>query len=312
MAVVSDHYFPSANGTSQIHYRIWMPENCEVRAVIQLTHGIAEHIDRYGDFADFLTRHGFAVAGMDLPGHGDSICEGELKGFFADKDGWRCAVQDIRSLMSKMHNDYPDKPCFLFGHSMGSFLVRTFLILYPDAGLKGAILSGTGYENIFAIKFGMLACAFEAGKKGVRNHSTFLCKLAFDGHNKPFEPARTKFDWLSRDNEIVDKYIADENCGFDSTIGLIQDMVGGIAFNQKKKNLAKMNKSLPVLFVSGGRDAVGAMGKGPRKAYGSFVKAGASDAAIKIYPEARHEILNEINRQEVYNDILVWIESKMG
>lgn len=312
MPIVSDHYFPSSNGTGQIHYRKWSPESGEIRAVVQLTHGVAEHIARYGGFADFLTKHGFVVVGQDHLGHGDSVRNGELYGFFSEKEGWEYVVRDMRTLMLKTKEEYPAALYFMFGHSMGSFLLRTFLIQYQDAGLKGTILSGTGQQNSAALRFGLALSAREARKYGLKGYSSVLNKLTFGGYNKAFVPARTTYDWLSRDWDIVDRYISDEKCGFDNTICLLKDMIGGMCLIQQKKNLRRMDKRLPVLFISGEQDPVGSMGKGVRKAYKSFIKAGVSDISIKLYPRGRHEMLNELNRQEVYNDILTWMESKIS
>lgn len=309
MPQFSDFTFLSGNGATQIHVRRCDPEGAP-RGVVQIAHGIAEYARRYDDFAAFLAGHGFVVVVNDHLGHGESLRGPEDLGFFAEKHGWELAVGDMRKLYERMRQEFPALPYFLFGHSMGSFLTRTYLIKYRD-GLAGAILSGTGQQPGLVVKAGRMMSAREVKKNGPRYKSESLNNMAFGSYNKAFEPRRTEHDWLSRDNAQVDKYVADPLCGFIPSAQLLNDMMGGILYIQDPKNLARMNMDLPVYFMSGDMDPVGGAGKGVRQAFESFKKAGVKDATMKLYPGGRHEMLNETNRDEVFQDVLGWIEKQL-
>jgi len=296
-------YYMDSTGAGRIHYRIWEPEG-EPCAVVQIVHGIAEHIGRYDDFARFLNAHGIVVAAADHMGHGKSIGEDDVKGYFTG--GWDAAVRDCRRLQRRMLQAYPDVPHVILGHSMGSFLVRTMLYQYPDSSVTGAILSGTGWQPEAMLQAGLLACRAAEKKSGEKATSDFLNKLIFGGYNTKFRPNRTPSDWLSTDESVVDHYIADPLCGFDATIGLIRDMLTGITMNQKSENLVKMRKKLPVWFFSGDRDPVGGNGAGVKKSVDAFRKAGMENVKMTLY-SGRHEMLNEKNKNEVYADVLAWI-----
>ncbi len=306
-----DFAFPSSDGKTDLHGCAWAPADGEPRAILQIAHGVAEHIARYDDFARFLVEHGFAVVGHDHLGHGKSLPEGGTPVYFADKDGWSHAVDDIALLQSRIRRDAPDIPLFLMGHSMGSFLSRSFLIRYPRR-LKGAILMGTGWQSGAMIQGGLTVAGVAAMKNGRRSTSKLVNDLAFGGYNKAFAPNRTSSDWLSADSSNVDRYLADPLCGQDATVGLFQDMLHGIRFNQQSKNLQRMDPNMPVLFVSGDQDPVGGMGKGVLHSRDAFRKAGVRDVECILYPGLRHEILNEQSQQEkVYNDILRWLEGHL-
>ncbi|MBR3861022.1 MAG: lysophospholipase [Oscillospiraceae bacterium] len=302
----SDFTFLSCDGQTPIHVRRCQPEGA-VRGLVQIAHGIAEYAARYDAFAAFLADHGFLVVANDHLGHGQSIADPDALGFFAAHNGWALAVDDMHRLYEQIHGEYPDLPYFLFGHSMGSFLTRSYLIRYPT-GLRGAVLSGTGQQPAVILAGGRVLSALEVRRRGPRFHSEALNRMAFGNYNRPFEPRRTDFDWLSRDAAQVDRYVADPLCGFVPSAGLLHDMMEGIHFNQKPANLARMDKALPVLFLSGDMDPVGAEGKGVRNAFASFQKAGMRELRLKLYPGGRHEMLNETNRNEVFQDVLAWLE----
>ena len=307
MPQFSDEYFLSCDGKNQIHVRRCTPET-SVRGVVQLAHGIAEHIGRYDGFAAYLAENGFVVVGNDHLGHGLSVSEGRGElGFFGETRGWELAVGDMRRLFERSHEEYSGLPYFLFGHSMGSFLARTYLIRYRD-GLSGVVLSGTAQQPAAVLTAGKLLGEQEIRRHGKRYVSQRLNQLAFGGYNKGFEKRRTVSDWISRDEAEVDRYQADPLCGFVPTAGLFYDMMCGMAFNQKPENLARMNKRLPVLFLSGDRDPVGANGKGVMQAYQSFLDAGMTDVTLKLYHGGRHEMLNELNRRQVYADLRNWLD----
>ena len=299
----TDHYFDSC-GKGRIHYCKWMPEG-KPRAVLQILHGIAEHVERYDDFARYLTSQGYVVVAEDHMGHGGSIGENGVRGYF--HGGWFAAVDDSMRLMKDTMADYPDVPYILFGHSMVSFMARTVLAKYPDSGIAAAIICGTGWQPTFALP--VLAKLIDTmGKKnGEEAPNEQLDKLIFGGYTKGFDNVRTPKDWLSRDPKVVDAYIADPLCGFVASSGLLRDMMLGIHYIQQPKHMENMKKHLPVFFIAGDKDPVGANGKGVKQAAEAFRKAGMINVALKLYPDCRHEILNELNKQEVYEDITQWI-----
>ena len=310
MPTFDNFFFISSTGVNRIRVKTCTPDG-EIRGVVQIAHGVAEHIERYADFMSFLAENGFAVAGDDHLGHGQSIERDEDKGFFAEKDGWWRIVDDLKTLHDTMKAKYPDVPYILFGHSMGSFLARSYLIRYPD-DCDAAIISGTAQQSPLMILGGSLLAKSLVRKNGPRGDGKTLNDVAFGSYNKKVRFPHTEFDWLSRDEENVKKYIDDPLCGFVGKCSLYRDMMEGIAFIAKKENAARMNKNTPVYFMSGAEDPVGDYGKGVEKAYQMFCDVGMRDVMIRLYPEGRHEMLKEINRRDVYRDILNWINEKIG
>ena len=300
-----DFWFDSC-GAGKIHGCRWSPEG-EPKAVLQIVHGIAEYIERYDGFAEFLTRRGFLVVAEDHMGHGQSIGSEGVQGYFTG--GWFNAVADSYHLLEMTKAEYPELPYVLFGHSMGSFMARTILCKYPDSGIDAAIICGTGWQPAFALPAVIKIVEGECKKVGETNPSQRLQNLVFGGYNKRVEHPRTEFDWLTRDAKIVDAYIAHPLCGFTASTGLLRDMMTGILYIEQPKNLAAMRKDLPVFFIAGGDDPVGSYGKGVRKAADAFRKAGMTDVDVHIYPLCRHELLNEINREEIFGDILQWLSA---
>ena len=309
MPSFQDFYFQSSTGRTSIHALKCVPDG-KPRAVVQIAHGIAEHIDRYRPFMEFLADNGFVAAGNDHLGLGKSIRVPEEQGFFAEKDGWWRVVDDMDKLHDIMSKEYPELPYVLFGHSMGSFLTRTYLIKHPDK-YDAVILSGTGHQSPALVLGGNAAASVMAKLNGAMGDGTKLDSLAFGSYLSKIENPRTKFDWLSRDAEQVDKYIADPLCGFVGKIGLYRDMMQGIKFITDKKNIAQMNKEKPVYLMSGDGDPVGDYGKGVERAYKAFCDAGLHDVFMRLYPGGRHEMLNETNKEQVYQDILNWLNEKI-
>ncbi len=309
MPSFQDFYFQSSTGRTSIHALKCVPDG-KPRAVVQIAHGIAEHIDRYKPFMEFLANNGFVVAGNDHLGHGKSIRVPAEQGFFAEKDGWWRVVDDMDKLHGIMSKEYPELPYVLFGHSMGSFLTRTYLIKHPDK-YDAVILSGTGHQSPALVLGGNAAASVMAKLNGAMGDGAKLDSLAFGTYLSKIENPRTKFDWLSRDAEQVDKYIADPLCGFVGKIGLYRDMMQGIKFITNEKNVAQMNKEKPVYFMSGDGDPVGDYGKGVERAYKAFCNAGLHDVFMRLYPGGRHEMLNETNKEQVYQDILNWLNEKI-
>ena len=300
----SDFYYDSC-GIGQIHGCCWTPEG-EPRAVLQIIHGIAEYVERYDDFANYLNSLGYLVVAEDHMGHGKSIGTEGTQGYF--NGGWMAAMEDSYRLLTETRQKYPQLPYVLFGHSMGSFLARTLLEVHPDSGIAAAVICGTGWQPALLLRSGLLMCKLICKKDGEKNPSPTLQNLVFGSYNQRVEHPRTPFDWLNRDKRAVDAYMADPLCGFVASGGLLRDMLGGIAFIQKKENLEKMNRELPVFFIAGGDDLVGNYGKGVSQAAEAFEKAGMKHVSVRVYPLCRHEILNEINKQEIYEDIARWLK----
>ena len=303
--------FRSADGVTDLQARRWQAPDMAPRAVVQLVHGVSDHISRYDRFARHLAGQGFVVVGHDHLGHGSSLPRGGTPIWFAPRDGWRIVTDDVYALHCLMHRQYPDLPYFILGHSMGSFVTRSLLIRYPGC-LQGAILMGTGWNSGAAITGGLAVTALIGALRGKKATSAFVTDLAFGGYNKAFAPNRTAFDWIAADEGAVDRYIADPKCGEDATVGLFHDMLGGFRFNQKAENLQKMDKATPILLVAGQDDPVGAMGAGVEKTAAAFRSAGMTDVTTILYAGLRHEILNEPSAPDTVDaDILRWLEAHL-
>lgn len=303
-----EDFWYDSKGAGKIHGCRWTPEESP-KAVVQIVHGIAEFIERYDEFAAYLNGLGFLVVAEDHMGHGQSVGENGIQGYF--HGGWFTAVEDTMTLLRETQAAYPDIPYVLFGHSMGSFMARTILCKYPDSGISAAVICGTGWQPAALLppvtRFIEAVCR----KDGEDKPSAFLENLVFGSYNKRVEHPRTAYDWLSRDAKIVDAYIAHPMCGFTPTAGLLREMMKGLTYIEKPAHLEAMKKDLPVFFVAGGDDPVGSYGKGVRHTVSQFRKAGMTDVSCRIYPLCRHEILNEINRQEIFEDIGGWILKKV-
>ena len=304
-----EFFFESADRKTQIHCVEWRPES-KPRAVVQIAHGISSHVSRFEPLAEFLCARGIAAVGNDHLGHGESVASEADRMFFAETGGWDMAVADLRKLTELTRETFPGVPVFLLGHSMGSFLARCCVIRWQD-GLDGLILSGTGQPPAPVVSSGLLLVEDEVRRHGARYPGDKLQKLMLERYNSRIKPCRTPLDWLSRDETVIDRVIADSGFGGTPTLGLLRDMLGGIAYMSRTRNLRRMNKNLPVLFFSGDADPVGEYGKGVVRSYMNFVGAGMLDVTLKLYPGGRHEMLNEINRDQVRGDILGWVETKM-
>ncbi|MGV3487431.1 MAG: alpha/beta hydrolase [Tuberibacillus sp.] len=300
--------FQAADGTN-VHVTRWMPDE-NPWAVVQIAHGMVEHGARYGRFAEALTAEGMAVYANDHRGHGKTAKSEDEKGHFADDNGWDIAVKDMKELTDLIKNEHRELPIILFGHSLGSFLSRRYAQMYGD-NLSALILSGTGGNPGIMGSLGLMIARREVRRKGKRDKSELMNKLIFGGYNKAFKPARTPFDWLSRDEREVDKYIEDPDCGFLASTAFYADLIQGLKELDRSDKLSRMPKDLPILFISGDQDPVGGNGKGVLQVYQNFMKAGMKDVTCKLYKGGRHELLNETNRDEVTQDILRWIQEKI-
>ena len=308
MSIRSEYYFTSADKKTLIHVNQWTPLGREIRGIVQIAHGVAEYGARYEAFAQYLCKNGFVVVANDHLGHGKSLVDGRPMVYLNDENGWEKTVDDMENIRKLTAKVFPGKPYFLFGHSMGSFLARTYLIRYPGT-LTGCILCGTGHMSPLVVAGGKMVADSEIKKHGRTAYSELADKLAFGAYNTRFAPNRTAFDWLSVNESNVDAYINDPLCGGRTTLGLFRDMMGGIGIIVDGANMKKMDKNLPVFFIAGDRDPVGDMGKGVEKAYSCFKKAGMRDVSIKLYHGLRHEILNEKTNQYVFLDVLHWLDT---
>lgn len=302
-----EFFFPSKDGNTEIHTIEWKPVG-EVRAVLQICHGMVEYIRRYDEFAQFLCGEGYYVVGNDHLGHGKSIQAKSEYGFFNEKYGNACVLGDMHTLRQRTEKKYPGVPYFMLGHSMGSSLLRQYIQMYGN-GLSGAVLMGTVADHKkAALLFGKRLCRVMAAFRGWHYRSKMVDNLVLGAYNKKFKPARTRADWITSDNENLDMYVADPLCSFMSTVNAYYNVFSGMIGIQRKESVYMIPKGLPVLFVSGADDPVGEFGKGVRKIYEKYRAAGIRDVTLRLYTGDRHEILNETDRDQVYKDLLGWFE----
>lgn len=298
--------FISDDGKS-VHVYHWSPESA-AKACVLVAHGMAEHAARYARFAERLTAAGYEVWAPDHRGHGKTAAEGEL-GWLADRDGFRRVVEDLHGLSARIKADRPGKKLFLFGHSWGSFLSQGFILLY-GSDLAGCVLCGTAGDGGAVIKAGRAIAAIGCALKGQRSKAPLMNSMSFGSYNKAFMPVRTEFDWLSRDRAEVDKYIADPLCGFLCTYGFFRDLLGGFAWIHSPEAMSNVPKSLPVLMIAGQKDPVGAAGGSFDWLYGRYASLGVSDLGKKLYPDGRHEVLNDTCRDEASTDVIAWLDAR--
>lgn len=290
----------------------WEPdESKKLIGAVQLVHGSCEHSKRYEGFAKVLTDNGYIVYSMDLRGHGRSALKEEDLGYFGEENGWVNIVEDLHEVTKFIKKEQPDLKVFMLGHSMGSFLARHYAIVYGDE-IDGLIATGTAHNPRLILKLGIFLAERDIKKNGSKHRNETLNKMSYDSFSNQFKPIRTKQDWLTRDEKIVDKYIEDKLCGFVFTSSGFRDMLNGLLFITDRNNIKNTPKELPILLLSGRKDPVGNNGKMVKKAYEKYKKCGTTNIRMKLYDEMRHEILNEIGKEEVYKDILIWLSDVMG
>ena len=304
----TDFTFGSPDGEKIFVYK-WMPEG-KVRAAVQIAHGMTEHAARYERLARTLTAAGFAVYANDHRGHGKTAGTHDRGGIYAASNGFRIVIEDMHQLTEIIKKENPGIPVFLLGHSMGSFLSQGYVSLYGNE-LAGLVLSGSAGDNRALARMGRLIARIICVFRGRTFRSRLLDTLSFGAFNKPFAPNRTAFDWLSRDAAEVDKYVADPWCGFLCTAGFFYDLASGLVWIHTPSTVKRIPQALPVFAIAGSEDPVGGKGKLVRKLVRMYETHGICDLAWKLYPGARHEILNEINRDEVTADILEWLEKRV-
>lgn len=311
MEIIRKEYsVPSKSGVADVFARMWMPAE-GAKAIFQIAHGMAEHGERYEEFAAYLCEKGFAVLVDDHVGHGKSVKSDDDLGYFGENGGWDAFVEDERSLTEMIKNEMPDLPIVFFGHSMGSFIAREYICRYgSDERIKAAVFCGTSGKNPASAIAITLAGAI-AKIKGSRHRSKFIDKIAFGTYNNRISNPKTSFDWLSTDSALVDKYMADKYCGFLFTAAGYRDLFTILDRVSGKDWFSAIDKNIPVLVTSGEEDPVGLYSKGIKQVYNDLKLADVKDVTLKLYPGMRHEILNEVDRVRVYEDIAAWTLSKI-
>lgn len=297
-------YLNSTDGSQRLHGIVWQPDDTP-KAVLQIVHGMVEHIDRYDAFARFLTENGYAVIGHDHLGHGLSAAKANDFGYFTDKNAKDTLVSDILQLTKEGKKRFPDCPHLIMGHSMGSFFTRRYLAEYSRE-VDGVIIMGTGYVSASVARFGKAVAQTIALFHGRRYHSNFMTKLFMYGNEHPFS-AEGKYGWLSRSKKNQEIYAADPLCRFTFSVGAYADFFDCMIDLAEKKHFENIRKDLPVLFVAGADDPVGG-GKAADSVEKDFRALGLTDIEKHIYPNVRHEILNEDQPEQAYADILQWLD----
>jgi alpha-beta hydrolase superfamily lysophospholipase len=292
-----------------IHVYRWSPIDAP-QACVLIAHGMAEHAGRYARLAELLCSQGFEVWAPDHRGHGKTATEGEL-GWLAESDGFRRVVEDLRSIALQIAVERKGKPLFLLGHSWGSFLAQGFISLYGGL-LAGCALSGTAGNGGLLISVAKGLSGLGAALLGEKRPSPFMDKLSFGSFNNAFKPTRTAFDWLSRDDAEVNAYIRDPYCGFVCTWGFFRDLTRGLAWIHLAAVQATIPIDLPLYMFAGDKDPVGGATGSFMALYKTYERLGLRSLSYKLYPEARHETLNEINRDEVSNDLIRWLNSQIA
>lgn len=298
--------FVTALDGSEIYLRKWLPEG-DPRGIIQIAHGMTEHAGVYTDFIAALLEAGYGVYAHDHKGHGKTVKREEDYGHFEPNVGWNEAVSDVIFVSETIRKE---QTCslFLLGHSMGSFLSRRAVQL--KGGLyDGFLISGTGGNPGFLGVIGHKVATIEMKLRGAKTKSPMLNFLSFGNFNSHFKPNRTKFDWLSSDNNQVDKYIADPLCGFICTTSFYRELFSGVLEVNQLEEFKKTPKNLPIHIFSGDRDPVGDMGKGVKEVYENYKKCGVKDVTLRLYENGRHEMFHEVNRDEVFQDLISWLDA---
>ena len=310
--VTSNFTFLSNDGKTAVHAVKWTPDNGEYKAILQISHGMVEFIERYIPFAEFLTTKGYMVVGHDHIGHGASVASQEDWGYFCEGNPSDTLIEDMHKLRSLIQEDHPDMPYFMLGHSMGSFLLRKYLAFHND-NLRGAIIMGTGFipENMSSLALKLTSIV--AKLRGAKHRSKLIQSLAFGADYKGFDMTGEKPEdsWLTKDVEIVNTYYNEPRCTYMFTVNGYKGLFEAVNFSCNPENAAKTPKKLPLFIVSGEQDLVGGLGKGVKDVYDMYKDAGMYDLTYKLYENDRHEILNETDKQIVFDDLLAWMNVRI-
>lgn len=301
-------FWLNASDSTPLYVNRWFVDEAP-KAVVMIAHGMAEHSGRYARLATALVEAGFAVYAHDQRGHGRSAEHG-IVGHYADQHGWSKVVNDLACINHHIRHQYRDTPIFLLAHSMGSYIGQAYLMQH-SCSLQGAILSGSNYQPVSLYRAAELIARFERWRQGPTGRSALLEFLSFGSFNKAFKPNRTPFDWLSRDPAEVDKYIADPLCGFRCTNQLWLDLLQGLQHITPHAKLVQIDNNLPLLVIGGECDPV-SQGKRLKTLANALCNAGSNNLQVKIYPNARHELFNETNRDDVTTDVINWLHHALS
>ncbi len=299
---------PSTDGVNTLAVYTMEPDGAPYKGIVQLVHGMTEHIARYRHFAEFLCDNGYIVVGNDHLGHGKTSDNGGEDGYFGKKGSHIFVLRDVAKLMEKTRERFGNLPYFIFGHSMGSFFTRVLCYTYKSKLPNGVIISGTGGPNK-SINSALFFSDLFRVLKGAHSHSKMLNDLAFKGFNLKIKEPRTAMDWLTRDEAVVDIYVEDKKCMFKFTTSALHELFSIHHKANNKDLVAKTPKTLPMLFISGNEDPVGLYGVGVAEAFEIYKQAGIEDLTLRLYPDARHELINETNKDEVYAQLLDWLNA---
>lgn len=297
---------------TKLHMYEWKPESLKnVKGVLQLVHGSAEHMKRYDDFAKYLNKNGYIVIGDDHRGHGKTAQNPEDLGFFAEENGWETIIDDLYEITLLIKKTYSDLPIVMFGHSMGSFMERHYIIKYGE-NIQAAVICGTAYHPQILLKFSQMVAKHHQKKLGPKEKDLMVNRLSYEKFNKRFnKEGATGVEWISTDKKVQKTFKSDPLSGQVFSTSAFKDMFTGLSFIHKQKNINKGPADLPILFISGEDDPVGNFGKGVKKVYKRFKKH-HTNVSFKLYPHARHEILNETIKDEVYQDILIFFDQALA
>lgn len=312
MAKEEQFQFLSADKKTIIHAVKWMPEQGEYRAVLQIVHGMTEYVERYRAFAEYLTEQGILVVGHDHLGHGASVRREADWGYFAKDHPSDVLVEDMHTLRVMVQKENPQIPYFMLGHSMGSYMLRKYLCIYPEQ-LGGAVIMGTGCVPDSAAKLGMFLCKNLAEKHGWYYRSKWIRELTYSTAYRKFDLTGKDItrSWLTKDTAVVEQYYADPKCTFLFTVNGYFGLFEAVYFDHQPKNIEKMPKNLPILLVSGAQDPVGDLGAGVKKVYHMYRRAQIRDLTCRLYENDRHELLNETDREKVFADIYRWMNRRI-
>lgn len=304
--------FLSNDGKTVVHAVKWTPDSGKYKAVLQITHGMVEFIERYTSFAEFLTENEYMVVGHDHIGHGQSVESKEDWGYFCEENPSDVLIEDIHKLRTLIQEENPDVPYFLLGHSMGSFMLRKYLAFHNE-NLRGAIIMGTGFIPGNMTSLALKLTSIVSKLRGTKHRSKLIQSLAFGADYKGFDMTGEKPEdsWLTKDVEIVNQYYNEPRCTYMFTVNGYRGLFEAVNFSCNPENAVKIPKKLPLFIVSGQQDPVGGLGKGVMDVYEMYKTAGIADLTYKLYENDRHEILNETDRQVVYSDLLAWMNVRI-
>lgn len=291
---------------TDIYVKKWANETNHPKAIVQLSHGMVEHIERYTPFAEFLLSHNIFVFGNDHRGHGETGVEQGLLGYFSDADGFEKTKEDLYTVTKHIQHEYPDTPLLLFGHSMGSFLARRYIQTYSHE-INGLILSGTGYFSSPEIKLGKAL----ANRLPPKEKSHLMNYLTIGNNNRAIKHKKSAFDWLTRDADAIQSYIEDPLSGFVPTARFFYDLMSGLEMIHSSQLNNGIRTDLPILLMSGDEDPVGKYGRGVLKTAHLLEDAGIESVMTMLFEHGRHEMLNEINNKEVFQFIYKWISQHL-